>query len=94
MSYKEESVTKIQELGTLEKNWDSYGAPPIDRRVMAIATDIVHLIKTKHIQIIPMSSGGIALSWGLENLVIEVESDAISISYDSEKYGALYSDGS
>lgn len=55
----------------LKKNWNSYGAPPIDVET-AIAAD---MFLNKHVNIVPTAKGGIQLEWHVNGLDIEIEFD-------------------
>lgn len=67
-------IDKINTLSNLPKDWDSYGAPPIDRKVLLIACAVLaRLVGLPYPWIVPMVNGGICLEWHFNQRDIEVE---------------------
>jgi len=76
--FKEFCKDKIRELGQLKENWDSEGAPRLDRKILQAAAEFVDSLPG-HIaprpMIVPLSSGGLQFEWhnGEQSLELELE---------------------
>lgn len=71
-----EALKKLEELKELKDNWDSYGAPPIDKECIKRARWFLLAIGPKvsrGVWSVPCSHGGVQLEWhqGAVNLEIE-----------------------
>lgn len=75
-------MSTIDELAALERDWDSYGADPIDQRAIATARQIL----SGSGQPIPRNDGGIDICWlcevpelgpGLHEISIEIAPNGI-----------------
>ena len=62
----------MSNLKNLELNWDSYGAPPIDSRIIDAAVRIAELLRNPP-AIVPTSSGGVQLEWHALGIDFEIE---------------------
>ena len=66
----------LDRLAGLAENWDGYGAPPIDRRIIAAARAFIaslpeNLVFRPHIA--PMSTGNLQLEWHHQGKILELE---------------------
>lgn len=61
-------MSSIAELRELVSNWDTYGAPPIDPRAIAVAE---HLQSTP-MQLVPTSEGGVSCVWFVNDVEYSV----------------------
>lgn len=59
---------KLDELGSLEKDWNSYGAPPISAAAIETASKWLD-----HVFVGPMNDGGIQIEWHMAGLDFEIE---------------------
>ena len=60
----------------LKANWDSYGAPPIDRAVAPYGLELlltVSLPDTPQPSVVPLSSGGVQFEWHCRGIDLEIE---------------------
>jgi hypothetical protein len=64
-------AAKFMQLLDLKKNWNSYGAEPIDFE----AAQAADLFLNKQVNIVPTSKGGVQLEWHVNGLDIEIEFD-------------------
>jgi hypothetical protein len=67
---------RLRDLADLRDGWDSYGAPPIDRFVLAAVTHLLERLPWDEIrppQVVPTSLGGITLEWHRPGLEFSVE---------------------
>ena len=67
---------RLEELGNLPENWDSYGAPSIDASVIQAAMDALDSVRDLEIpapQVTPTARGGIQFEWNLTHFEAELE---------------------
>lgn len=64
----------LQMLEDLKPNWDSYGAPPLDKETILKAFDVWRQLDglSGHWSVVPMSSGGIQIEQHRDGWDIEV----------------------
>ena len=70
------TVDRLLGLIDLGRNWDSYGAAPIDPANVEVALRILSRIKRKDTPppcVVPTSRGGIQLEWHLRGIDLEIE---------------------
>ena len=86
-------LTEIGQIGELDENWDSYGAPPIDPHCAEAATNLLLSVldsSTPKPCVVPTSRGGIQLEWhraGVD-LEVEIESPArVNVSFEDLRDG-------
>ncbi|MCH8844243.1 MAG: hypothetical protein IID61_14885 [SAR324 cluster bacterium] len=83
------AIIKLASFLSLEEDWDSYGALPIDIEMINRALSILSNItkeSTPLPDIFPTSGGGICFEWNSKQAALEVEIDPNSpISYYFEK---------
>ncbi len=66
------------DLRTLPRNWDSYGASPIDQKIIQSALDLINVLlgpTSPAPRVVPMSSGGLQLEWHPDSIDLEVVFD-------------------
>lgn len=61
------AAERFTQLGALEQNWDSYGAPPLDRATILRAEAWLAAAC-----IVPCSGGGVQIEWHRDGVEIEV----------------------
>lgn len=57
---------QLAHFGALPAGWDSYGAPPIDRGVIALAGHFLAYLASQNVDgpyVVPTSRGGITFEW-------------------------------
>lgn len=67
---------KLQELASLQPNWDTYGALPIDQLAIDYAATMLQLLQQQNIlppSIVPMCDGGLQLEWHVRGWDVEWE---------------------
>ena len=76
MSPKTESrLNALKELG---KNWDSYGADPINPQAIERARKLLEVTQAEPL-IIPTRDGGVALAWHEEDITLTIYADACGL---------------
>jgi len=82
---------ELESFAQLEANWDSYGGSPISERAVSEATRVIESCKVWGLEfpeVVPMSSGGVALEWHSDLAEVEIEVIGPSrINYFIEKNG-------
>ncbi len=84
---------RIQELLLLPEDWDSYGAPPIDRWTAAYASNLVEALAeewTTPPRVIPTTNAGVILEWFRPNMVVRITvdpEDPLSLFYSDARVG-------
>jgi hypothetical protein len=66
------------DLFTLQHNWDSYGAGPIDQRVIHDAMNLIDGLlepTSPAPRVVPLSSGGLQLEWHRQGIDLEIVFD-------------------
>ena len=71
----ESRLNALKELG---KNWDSYGADPMDPKAIEKARKLLEVIQTEPL-IIPTRDGGVALAWHEEDITLTIYADACGL---------------
>lgn len=71
-------VEAIKSFESLQANWDSYSARPLDDRAVRAAMELI--VDSERTccapdNLIPLSSGGLGLRWTSENLELEIDID-------------------
>lgn len=67
---------KLDDLGRLGANWDSYGAAPVDPNVIAAARALIRSLPENiayRPRVVPLSSGGLQFEWHEGTKVLELE---------------------
>jgi hypothetical protein len=64
---------KLESLKSLEKDWDSYGADPVDRDALFVTEAFLEAIVDGLVSIVPMSSGGVQVEVHANNVDVEIE---------------------
>lgn len=67
---------ELDRLAALPPNWDGYGAPPLDARIVAAARQFVaHLAGFADLRplVMPMSSGALQFEWHQGETILEFE---------------------
>jgi hypothetical protein len=67
---------EIDRLATLEPNWDSYGAPPVDRKILQAARQFISRLESHTVvepRVVPLSSGAIQFEWHKGQRILELE---------------------
>lgn len=76
---------RLDQLAALEPNWDGYGAPALNRGIIAAARQFVGRLAsciTVQPLVVPISSGALQLEWHRGQKILELEiEDATSIHY-------------
>lgn len=75
-SVKERILECLDDLAALPKNWDSYGAPRLNRRIIAATRRMVKQFPSdlhKSPAVVPMSTGTIQLEWDIGSRALELE---------------------
>lgn len=90
--------SEIRRLAELKANWDSYGAPPIDKEVIAAAYRVASHFPTdmKHWpRVVPMSTGELQFEWIAHDVIleIEIECDEVLRYMKSNGGGYIFEDG-
>lgn len=63
-------------LTQLQKNWDGYGAPPIDRKIVKAACTFIESLPENlacRPRVVPMSAGNLQLEWDRDETSLELE---------------------
>ena len=71
---------QLNALVSLGQNWDSYGAPPLDSRLLVSAVFLLDRtmgLETPAPAVVPLSVGGVQLEWHQQGIDIEVEVTAL-----------------
>ena len=71
----ESRLNALKELG---KNWDSYGADPINPQSIERARKLLEVIQTEPL-IVPTRDGGVALAWHEEDITLTIYADACGL---------------
>ncbi len=67
---------KLDYMSKLERDWDSYGSPPISPMAIELARKILTNEDTdKYYVVSPMGGGGVFIEWKAENFKIFAEID-------------------
>jgi hypothetical protein len=74
--------SELDGLSRLKKNWDGYGAPPIDRKIIEAARQFVRRlppITDMRPHVVPMSAGNLQFEWdnGPKSLELEFENPRV-----------------
>lgn len=67
---------RLKELAQLPANWDSYGATPVDPRVIAIAEDFIEWFAVDDMpppDLFATVDGGIQMEWHIRRVNVEIE---------------------
>ena len=67
----ESRLNALKELG---KNWDSYGADPMDPKAIEKARKLLEVIQTEPL-IFPTVEGSVALCWNDEDITLTIYGD-------------------
>jgi hypothetical protein len=65
-------------LESLPRNWDSYGAIPVQRRHTEAVLDFLGLVMTDDVElpeVVPLGDGGLQLEWRRDDLEVDFISD-------------------
>jgi len=82
LSKIESSLSRLDEFGNLEENWDSYGAPPLDKQTIEEARTILKMVESSsylrsaselEFYPIPNRSGGVSLYFELGNRELRIK---------------------
>jgi hypothetical protein len=68
--------TRLDELSRLQPNWDGYGAPTIDPRILAATRTFVRSLPAPlalHPRIVPLSPGNLQFEWHAGTKILELE---------------------
>lgn len=73
---------ELDELKTLEENWDSYGGQPIDRELIPKAMELLRAIRSSGVSkpfVAPVPNGGINIEWNTPEkfLGVKIRKDEI-----------------
>ena len=75
----------IDRLAALEPNWDSYGAPALDRDIVDTAREFIGRLAsyiTAQPLVVPMSSGALQFEWHQGQKILELEfEDRATVHY-------------
>jgi hypothetical protein len=77
--YKDDVVADIRALAALKPNWDHYGAPTINARVIDAAERFVRSLPDEidaRPRVVPMSTGTLQLEWYDGEKILELEFEA------------------
>lgn len=67
---------RIDKLGELPEDWDSYGAPPADPKAMSMAKALAkRWMLPDRISVVPCSDGSVQLEWPEGDCYVEVSID-------------------
>ncbi len=72
----EPTMRAVADLATLEHDWDSYGAPPIDSVLLVAGASLLLLTmrdNTPPPAVVPTSRGGLAFEWHTRGIDLEIE---------------------
>jgi hypothetical protein len=78
----EHALSRLEEFEHLEEDWDSYGAPPLERAVIEEARTIIHEIGKKDYMLgvqrlefypIPNRSGGVSLYFEFDDRELRIK---------------------
>ena len=75
-SVKERILECLDDLSSLPKNWDSYGAPRLNRRIIDATRRMVRQFSEDvHVcpVVVPMSTGTVQLEWDVDSRSLEIE---------------------
>src|SRR5688500_12430334 len=67
---------ELVRLSCLPNNWDSYGAPPIDPRIVAAARALIEALPENlayRPRVVPMSPGNLQFEWHHQGKILELE---------------------
>lgn len=89
---------EIEELKLLDPNWNSYGAPAIDRKCIAKAQKYLLLLARRGAPppegTIPTSFGGVELYWKAEDFMVEFNPSTPWGAYTKEATSVSFEVGS
>ena len=74
--FKDAVTAEIKALDSLGQNWDSYGAPPIDPKIIAAGIKFVRSLPENiayRPRVVPMSPGNFQLEWHDGRKILELE---------------------
>jgi hypothetical protein len=84
-AFAQRICSRLDELGHLQPNWDSYGAPAIDQKILAAARRFIHSLPENLVSpplVVPMSPGNLQFEWHHGSKILELEfEDAHTIRY-------------
>lgn len=69
------AIEKIAALSRLRQNWDSYGSPPVSKRVIDLAVQLIRLsrVDVPTPRVVPISGGGVHFEWSVGSKSFEFE---------------------
>jgi hypothetical protein len=72
------AIEDVRSLERLPRNWDSYGAAPLDDNAVVAAFELVVYAENRcdcPMQIVPLSNGGLGLRWTNDQSELEIDVD-------------------
>ncbi len=75
-TFKESVAAEVEALAALQVNWDSYGAPAIDRNIIAAGVQFVRSLPDDlayRPRVVPMAPGNLQLEWHEGQKILELE---------------------
>lgn len=76
LAFRDAVVAEIEALRLLKPNWDSYGAPAIDPKIIAAGLKFVGSLPENiavRPRVVPMSPGNFQLEWHRGRMILELE---------------------
>lgn len=74
--FKDAIASELARLAALPQNWDQYGAPPINPKIIEAATNFVRALPENiayRPRVVPMSPGNLQFEWHQGRKVLELE---------------------
>ena len=71
---------ELDRLAKLVKNWDGYGAPPLDKQIIEAARQFVRTLPENlayRPRVVPMSPGNLQFEWHHGSKVLELEFESV-----------------
>jgi hypothetical protein len=91
--WRGKAVAILHSLRVLKKNWNSYGARPIDPAILSAAEDFLNRLSSLDLlspSIVPTTQGGVQLEWHDRGVDLEIEllsPDKYRLSFDDSATG-------
>ena len=78
-----QSLDRLNEIMSLQANWNSYGAEKISEAAVGVASDLIHTVQERFFskygeriipsEIVPLDDGGVQIAWQSPGSEIEIE---------------------
>ena len=74
-------IARLNALKERNKNWNSYGADPVNPKAIERARHLLAVLKTEPL-IFPTVDGGVVMSWGDEDVTLTIHADSCDLGVE------------